>query len=250
METMFEFLMASENLPFTIALGLMVGLGVLEGVATLMGMGVSGMLDSLLPEFDVDIDLDLDALGGAADGLAGADADGMHVVDAHAHSWLGALSRLLGWLHIGRVPILMLLVLFLLSFGLLGLVVQSLALNTLQAMLPAFIACVPAFVGGILFVRGAGGILYRVMPRDETDAVSEQTFVGRVARITLGTARHGFPAQARLRDQHGQTHYVMVEPDDPMQTFTAGADVLLVRRASAVFFVIPNTSESMVDSAS
>ena len=85
------------------------------------------------------------------------------------------------------------------------------------------------------------------MLRDETESVSEKTFIGRIAVVTLGKARVGSPAQAKLRDQHGQTHYVMVEPDQPGEEFPAGTDVLLVRQVGAVFKSIRNTRSVLVD---
>ena len=59
-----------------------------------------------------------------------------------------------------------------------------------------------------------------------------------MAQVVLGTAESGKPTQARLRDKHGRTHYVMVEPDQEGETFQAGEDLLLVRRAGSVFYAI------------
>jgi hypothetical protein len=53
--------------------------------------------------------------------------------------------------------------------------------------------------------------------------------------VTIGTARRGSPAQARVRDVHGQTHYVMIEPNDEAQSVGAGEAVLLVRREGNIF---------------
>ncbi len=102
---MTDFILAQENLPFTISLGLMVGIGLLEGVTTLLGFGVSSFIESLLPDFDIDLDLD-------------ADADISHGGDIGSAS---ALSKMLSWFNIGRVPILVLFILFLLGFGIMGL---------------------------------------------------------------------------------------------------------------------------------
>jgi hypothetical protein len=85
------------------------------------------------------------------------------------------------------------------------------------------------------------------MPKDETDAVSEQSFIGRVAVITLGNASHGSPAEAKLKDQHGQMHYVMVEPDLPNEAFSQGTAVILVRQKGAHFTAINNTSNVLID---
>ncbi len=207
------FLAADGNLPFTVALVVMFAIAVIEGAATLLGAGLSGLVDTLLPG-DADV--------GAPDLDHG-----------------GALSRVLGWLHVGRVPALMWLVIFLTVFGLVGLGLQSAAQKVLGALLPASVAWLPALLLALPVVRLAGGAVARITPGDETDAVTEESFIGRVAVITLGQARAGSPAQARLRDRHGQTHYVMVEPEGEGLVFTSGMDVLLVRRAGAVFQAIP-----------
>ncbi len=76
------------------------------------------------------------------------------------------------------------------------------------------------------------------MPSDETEAVSTEEFIGVVAVITVGMAAENSPAQARLKDRFGQTHYVMVEPENADETYSAGERVLIVRKAGAAFRVI------------
>ena len=89
-----------------------------------------------------------------------------------------------------------------------------------------------ALVAAVFGVRIFGGALGKIIPRDETTAVSDASLVGRVGTIVIGTARAGKPAEARVRDEHGASHYVMVEPEEPDQAFEAGASVLLVRHLS------------------
>ena len=64
---------------------------------------------------------------------------------------------------------------------------------------------------------------------------------------TVRTLRHGEPAQAKLRDEHGQTHYVMVEPGDPFETFVQGTPVLLVQKNGARFAAVRGTTEASVN---
>lgn len=223
---MFEFLTASANMPFTVALAVMLGIALLEGIGTLFGAGLSALLDSLLPELDVDLDAD----------LAGPEIQSPT-----------PLSRLLGWLRIGQVPLLMLLVVFLTSFGLIGLALQSFVNDLTGALLPAGVAVVPAILLAVPLVRVFGGVLGKILPKDETDAVSEDSLVGRIATITLGTAKKGSPAEAKVKDTRGTTHYVMVEPDVDGEALSAGSSVLLVRRAGAVFTAISNPNPALVD---
>ena len=47
-------------------------------------------------------------------------------------------------------------------------------------------------------------------------------------------------AQARVKDAHGRTHYLMVEPDVDDEVFEEGAQVLLVRKLGAFYRCIAN----------
>ena len=226
---MLAFVLSNQNLPFAIALSLMLAIAMLEGVSTLIGAGLSDLLDSMLPDMDMDVDVDVDA-----------DID----ADLHAP---GLFTKLLSWLRVGEVPVLILVIVFLTAFGLIGLFCQSMSLRILGHMLPGMLASVPALFATLPLVRICGGILSRIIPKDETESVSEDSFVGRMAIITLGRAERGKPAQARLSDQHGQAHYVMVEPDVDDVGFEQGMKVLLVRHEGAVFKAIANPSEALTD---
>jgi membrane protein implicated in regulation of membrane protease activity len=145
------------------------------------------------------------------------------------------------------VPLLILLIIFLTAFGVSGLLIQALTRSIAGAYWPGVVAAVPALVLALPAVRAMGGLFARVVPRDETTAVSEDSLVGRVAVVTVGVAAGNAPAEGRVRDEHGQTHYVMVEPDIAGETFPAGTEVLLVKRAGAKFFAIRNPSPALSD---
>lgn len=204
-----DFLFAGENVPFAIALALMLIIGLFEGVATLLGLGVSSVLDNLLPDIDIDVDIDTPDGG-------------------------GALTKVLGWLQFGKVPALIMLVVLLTAFGTCGYLIQLTLHSLVGWMLPAIIAVIPATAAALPTTRVLGQMLSHVVIRDETEAVSRNSFVGRVAVITLGVARKGSPAEAKFRDQHGTTHYVMVEPDNADDEFTQGESVLLVSDTGSV----------------
>jgi len=155
-------------------------------------------------------------------------------------------ASLLGWLNIGRLPLLMVIVVFLFAFGVTGLVLQQLIAGVFRHPAPAWLAGPLAAAIALPFTRVLGRLLARVLPGDETTAVSRETLVGRVAVIVTGAARFGSPAQARVRDAHGQTHYVMVEPDEDGQVFEQGTSVIIVRNAGARFLAIRNESEALL----
>lgn len=221
---MFSLALASENLVFSIALVLMLMIAVLEGVAALFGAGMSSALESLLPETEFTAHSEVGAV----------DAD-------------SALSRFLGWLRIGEVPILMLLVIFLLSFGLSGLLLQG-VLQSLTGMLaPGWLAVPVVLCLSLPMVRFGGGVLQVIMPRDETSAVTGDSLLGRVAVVTLGTARYHYPAEARVKDQHGYSHYLQLEPDVEGDEFEQGSEVLLLSRQGAVYKGIRNANPHLSD---
>jgi len=219
---MFEFLSAPENVPFAVSLGLMFSIAVLEGVATLFGLGFSSMLDQFLPDVDFDV--------------------GAPELD-HGNG----LTKALGWLRIDKTPVLVTFVIFLTSFGLIGYIAQSLSQSLFGGMMPALLASVLAFFASLPVVRTTAGVIGRFIPKDESSAVSEDSLIGRTAIITMGVARVTEPVQARVFDEHGRTHYVMVEPDVLQEEFSEGEEVLLVKRDGAVFKIIKDTTSSLVN---
>ena len=222
---MIDALLHAGNVAFTGALAVMLLIAAVEGVGALLGTSISEHLRSLLPETDLNANLEIDA----------------------SEAMVSPFRKALAWLRVGQVPVLMLLVAFLTIFGLGGLVLQSVVMEVLGRYLPSGIAVPVAFAGSLLPLRAAGGVIARVIPLDETDAVTEDSFICSVATITLGTARRGEPAEAKLRDVHGHTHYVMVEPDDPQASFAAPKEVLIVRRLNNRFAVIDLAREMIED---
>ncbi|WP_293393897.1 YqiJ family protein [Nevskia sp.] len=203
---------AAETLPFGIAFALIIGIAIVEGLGMLFSLSPSNQLDQLLPEIDGDSGLD----------------------------------RVLGWLHIGKVPSLVVLVLFLSGYAIFGYGLQ-LAMNGLFGFyLPAWLAGFVAVPSGMATVRSLGALVAHIIPRDETSAVSEMTLIGRTGVISAGIARRGLAAQARVRDQHGRTHYLMVEPDMDADVFEEGAQVLIVRKAGAFYRCIANPHPTLL----
>ncbi|MCA3242044.1 MAG: YqiJ family protein [Rubrivivax sp.] len=197
---------APETLPFGVGFGLIVGIALFEGLGMLLSMSPSNLIDDWLPDVSGD----------------------------------GALDRVLGWLHVGRVPALVLLLLFLTGYVLFGYGLQMVSHGLFGGYLPAWMAGLLAVPSGMATVRGLGSLIAHIVPRDETSAVSEQSLVGRVGVVTAGAARRGLAAQARVRDALGRSHYLMVEPDIDDEVFEEGAQVLIVRKAGAFYRCIAN----------
>ncbi|SEQ21221.1 Protein of unknown function [Amphritea atlantica] len=219
---MFEFLTLSGNFPFTLSLTVMVILALLEGAGLVVGLAFSSMLETLLPDLSVDVD--------AAD-----------IPDS------GLISRILGWFYIGQVPFLVLLIILLTYFGLAGLFVQSMYRAVTGHLLYNWLAIIPATLLTLPLTRVSVKGVASVLPKDESEAVSSDSFIGRVAVVTTGTARVGSPAQAKVKDQHGQTHYLMVEPDKHQPDQPQGSQVLIIKQQQSTFIVIPNTNPNLVN---
>lgn len=201
-----ELILAPESWPFSVAVLLLIAIIVIEGMGLLVGLSVSGWFDSLLPE-----DLG-DGLGGVAD------------------SWLG-------WLHVGKVPMLVLLVLLLTVFAIIGYTVNAVTHGLLGFYPPVLLSGVLALLGALPVVRVFGALIARLIPRDETSAVLLESLVGRIAVVINGTARINYPAEAKVKNEQGQIFYVRVEPDVPDVQFGAGEAVLLVRQISGSRFM-------------
>jgi len=221
---MLEFIAASPNMAFSVALAVMLGIAALEIVTTLIGFSLSSLLDDMLPDFDapdVEFDADTDAefASGAADG-----ADG-----------LSGFNKVLDWFYVGRVPALILLVIALTVFGLAGYALQSIIQSATGGLMNGYVASAVAFLVSLPAIRGLAGLFARFVPKETTDAVSIDSLIGQVATVTLGIARTGTPAEAKLKDEHGQTHYVRVQPAEADAQFEKGAEVLLVKRTGTVF---------------
>ena len=216
---MLDFILADANTPFAIAITLMLIIGFFEGVGAVLGVSFGNLLDSLIPDFDANPEFEL--------------------ADTGSNS---ALSRLLGWLKIGKVPILMLLVIFLIAFGCLGYTLNLVALSLLGFMLPAILGAPLAFFVALPATRVGATVLQKVMPKDETNSVSLDHLIGREAYITLGQANNHHAAEARVKDQHGATHYVMVLAEEGFGPFTSGTPLLLVRRQENQFIAIPKNT--------
>ena len=187
-----------NNLPFTVALVVALSIGILELISLLLG-GITDWFDAIIPEKEI------------------GDISGFSVTD---------------YLCIGRIPFLMWLVVFLTSYGLCGLFFQSLLnLNSLIAgIIILFVSVFPT--------RYISLILQRIIPKDETTALYSESFVGSVATIVVGEARKNFPAQAKFKDIHNQTQYVMVVPLLDDEIHVTGEQVILYELLESNTFTV------------
>jgi hypothetical protein len=203
---MLSFFLTPEYAPFAIAFVIMVGIGLIEAIG--LGAGHLG-----------------------ADAGVDADADAFPLLD-----WLGLGSH---------IPVLIWLTSLLACFTVTGVAVQQVATVLAGAPLHWAIAAGIAFVvGGFLNGFVASGFA-RIMPTFESTAISSHELIRRRGTILEGEARRGFPARAKVIDQHRQVHYVMVEPHADGDVLVQGETGLLVRKEGAVFFLLPDAHPTL-----
>lgn len=198
---MFAQLLTPPYLPFAVAFVVMVGIGLIEAIG--LGLG------------HLDLHGDL-----AADGHEG----------------------LLDWLGLGHeLPILVWLTSLLGCFTLAGLAIQQGVTAFTGAPLAWGLASGGALViGGLANTVAATG-LARIMPGFETTVISTDDLLRHRGTILEGTARRGAPARAKVVDEYGQAHFIMVEPHEDGDVMAGGETVLLVRREGQLFFGLPET---------
>ena len=199
-----------ETLPFGVATLVMIGIGVLEGIGIFMAVSPSEMIEH------------------------------------HFHLDHPDMDGPLGWLHVGKVPMLVLLILFLVGFAVSGYLIQIFCHSLFGGYLPSLLAAVPAGLIGLSNVHMMGGLLARILPKDETAAVSEQTLIGRAGVVVTGTARQGMAAEVKVKDQHGNAHYLMLEPDVEGEEFEQGSLVLIVKKHGAIYRGIRNPHPTLI----
>lgn len=197
---MISFFLADFNLLYSGALCFVLFLALLEGVGSLIGLSIASALDDI---FSIDIDVDIDA------GLAS-----------------GGLSGVLGWLYLHRLPFLVWLILFLTSFGVIGLT------SNYIYILPNLISLPITLLMTFFSCRLLGKQIAIIMPKNESSAVSSHSFSGKIATITIGKGTKGNATEAVLHDEFNQKHYVLVEPEQSDQVFLPGMKVLLIEKAN------------------
>lgn len=193
---------------------MMVALGIVELAALLIGFSLTERAGGLLVgHFGLD--------------HADSDAD------------IGAVGQCLAWLHVGRVPMLVVLTLILLGFSVGGLSLQYVVHACFGVMLSPSVAAVIAMPGALIITRHFGGLIGKYVPAVQSSALSEAEFVGSVAQIVTGIASKGMPTQARLVDRYGQPHYVRVEPRNEGMSLAKGMKVVLVEQISeSLYFAV------------
>ncbi|MDZ5449514.1 OB-fold-containig protein [Labrys sedimenti] len=209
---MMDSLVQPGTAPFWVALLTVVGLGVVELVSMLLGASVSALLD---------------------DGL-GFHGPGDHAFGDHDTSLLGAWAS---WLNAGGVPVLVLIVILLSAFAVFGFAIQAVA-SSLAGPLPAVISVPGALAAAIPATRWLGRGVGRIIPRDETNVLSQDEFIGLIGTVTIGPLDQGNPGSVRVKDRYDNFHALRAKAA-PGHVIETGALVLIVDGVDGLFQAIP-----------
>ncbi|CAN7565445.1 DUF1449 family protein [Bradyrhizobium sp. LjRoot220] len=212
MSAVLDLLLAADVRPFTIAAAIVVVLAIIELLSTMVGFSLSH--------------------------IVGKDIE----IEADGHS---AISGLFLWINAGRVPLLILLLLTLGLFSIAGFSIQAIA-HSVGISIPASIAAVAAIFGTIPAVRVTSRAIARLIPRDETYAVDDADFVGRIAEVSVGPLDQGLPGRVRLKDVFGNWHSVPARAGPDSKALAVGSSVLLVDRDARSFIAIATAPTDLI----
>ncbi|CAM9259930.1 MULTISPECIES: YqiJ family protein [Acinetobacter] len=206
---MWELFTHPSNIVFSISLSLMLMFAALECILLLLGGGSQNMLEQFLPEDPLQPEIN---------------------PDQHP----GFFTKVFDWLYLGRLPLFIWLIIFLTSYGLSGLLIQGIFERLTSQLFNVWLISPACLFLCMPIVRWLAMAASKLMPQDETSAIYSDELIGRTAIIILGDAKVNSPAQAKVRDQHGQTHYVLVEPETN-QILNQGQNVVLTHKTKNGF---------------
>jgi len=203
-----RFFSDPTNTPFLVSLAILVTLSLIVAVGSILGfIG------------DLNIDFDADAA-----------SPGEHALD-----FLGASA----------IPSSIFVVVSATSFFLAGFIIQSIAYAQTNNFVNGWIAIIPAALVTIFILNATGRTFKKYKVKVDSSAVHGDSFVGKSAVITEGNAKKGLPSQAKLTDQFGQTHYLLVEPVTENDEYPAGTEVIILQRNGSKYIGVSASSENL-----
>lgn len=209
---LFAFLLEPQNIPFLLALASTLVLALLQ----IFSGGGDGDADA---DADIDADMDVNAdIDADVDVDADIDAEADADTDAASISGGGFFGSLLAALGVGRVPLLIILMVFMGSFGASGLLVNTLLADNLNgypelAIFPVFVI---SFLFAFFITNRIGGVFARIVTRG-TAAISAEQLVGRVGKVVSHTVSTTY-GRVEVRDKHGSLHtvYAIIREGEPL----------------------------------
>ncbi|MEG3766863.1 OB-fold-containig protein [Alteromonas sp. 14N.309.X.WAT.G.H12] len=205
---MSAFFFHDANFLFTAAVGIVLLLFLIELTSIIIGTSLLGIFDDI-PDTETDIEASSSFLSTLVNGLA-----------------------------LNRVPIMIWFILFLTLFASCGLLINALHALYIDGRYFSILESVPvSMIVALLLTGPSAKTLAKFLPTKKPIELCNEDFIGVVAEITIGVARSGTPAEAKLRDKYGHPHYLLVEPFEPNESFSKGEKVILVKKSSHSWLV-------------
>lgn len=208
---MTEFFLADFNILYSIALCFVIALAFIEGLGLIIGVSLMEMFGQF-STFDVDADIDVTS---------------------------GGLTSVIGWLCLNRLPLLIWLVILLTSFGSCGIVINYITVSELNFVFPTYVTAIASLIFAIYFTKAFSKPLAKILPKNETSALSNTSFTGLVGKITVGKATINSPAEAVIQDAYKQKHYILVAPEKEDEVFLSGSSVVLLKKSANHWLAAP-----------
>jgi hypothetical protein len=178
----------------------------------LVGLSLLELLDNISP-IDLDVDTSLPLRG-------------------------GSISSLLDCLCLSKLPMLIWLIIALTHFSIIGFTINYTSLTTLQWQPTLIITFLITVICALMMTHFIGSAFVQIRQKNETYAVSTSLFIGTWAKVTIGTATKGKPAEAVLTDNFNQKHYLMVEPEYEEVHLTQGSQIVIVQKLATNWLAI------------
>ena len=194
--------LAPEMLPYTVAFMIFVIFAFLEFITLLIGLTLFSFLDDVFVSNHGDIDVET------------------------------SIGSFFAYVNPKEVPLSMVLISFFFIFSFMGALLQS-----VFGLLPLVVSVPIVMVLTFFSLRYMTIIIGNLLPKETTEAVSTDSFIGKKALILDPKSQKGLPARAKIQDVYGETHYIRVEPLSAEDIFYEGDSVLIIEKSNLIFFV-------------
>lgn len=163
------------------------------------------------------INADIGDIGVSADDDMKAQADG------------STLNYVLSFLGVGKVPITMILVPLVMTWGIVGCGCNHIITHTVKPPHWPFMlgSIIIAATAGVVTAKLFAGAIAIILPTAERSATSKKELIGKTARVTSGQVTTSF-GRARLRDDHGNSITVYCKIPYGRRVAQKGDEIILL----------------------
>ncbi len=195
---MSDFLFNDANFWFSVAIGVVIILFIIEFIGLVLGVSVLGVFDD----------------------IAAADTD----------MPADSVTSMASWLSLDKLPLMIWIVIFLTIFGISGYLTNYTYAHFMSGVTPPWLSISVSLAASVVLTARFGVVISRILPKSESSALEDEEYIGTTANITIGIARQGNPAEAKFTDKFSQPHYVLVEPFEEDEQFNQGDRIILVKK--------------------